>query len=273
MKDVSNGWEFTPPVRLSILNPGHKDVVNRPESLFPIPRQQSVRMHLDPRVAALTWNEPLKEEGTIQFEATEGAVEFTYTFSNRTELTGFSSLRLFVSSPTNAEDIDLFVNTSKLSPTGQKLETVCIDVGYLQPDPQAERVKAVKLHKEGNKELDVYFAEGPHGRLRVSHRELDEKLTTPHWPRYTHKNYLLLEPKEIVEVVVELWPCGMIWEKGEKLRLTIAGSNLRAEGISRLPPCPTLNMEGSHIALHAGGKYESYLLVPFIPGAPMECQQ
>ena len=33
MKDIPTGWEFTPKVRLCVLNPGNKDVVNRPERL------------------------------------------------------------------------------------------------------------------------------------------------------------------------------------------------------------------------------------------------
>lgn len=279
MKDISNGWEYTPPVRLSILNPGHDDVINRPETAFPIPRQQSVKMHLNPESSTLTWNEPVKTSGFAEFPGTgklevhptdgltsvENIAVFNYTFTEKTELTGFFSVHLFVSSPTEAEDIDIFANISKHAATGEKLDTNCVDVGWGMDDPEAEREKARILHSKGDTSVEVYYAEGPHGRLRVSHRELDAETSTPHWPRYTHKNYQPLKPGEIAEILVELWPCGMIWEAGETLRLKLGGYHLIPEHMHQLPPCPTLNKEDSKIRVHAGGEHDSYLLVPFIP--------
>ena len=35
LKDIDNGWEQTPKVRLSILDPGGTDIINRPEREFP----------------------------------------------------------------------------------------------------------------------------------------------------------------------------------------------------------------------------------------------
>lgn len=279
MKDIANGWEFTPRVRLSILNPGHKDVINRPEPAFPLARQQSVKMHLDPERSKLTWDAPVQKTGTADFPgtgalqvhptdgltATEGIALFDHTFTKRTELTGFFSLHLFVSSLTEAEDIDVFANISKHAASGEKLDTCCVDVGFMLDDPAGEREKALVLHKSGDPSVEVYFAEGPNGRLRVSHRELDQEITTPHWPRYTHKNYQPLKPGEIVEIMIELWPCGMTWEEGETLRLKLGGYNLVPEHLPFLPPCPTLNKEGSKTRVHAGGDHDSYLLVPFIP--------
>ncbi|KAL2846680.1 hydrolase CocE/NonD family protein [Aspergillus pseudoustus] len=268
MKDESNGWEFTPRVRVSILNPGHKDVVNRPEPTFPLLAQQSVKMYLSTNSLELSWGRSLDEKASVlQFSAKDEIARFTHTFTQRMELTGFFKLKLFVSSPTNADDIDIFCKTSKLSATDELLESCCIDVGYLSPDPEAERAELARRQKEKDPSIDcVWYAEGTTGRQRVSHRELDTEISTPHWPRYTHSNYQPLKAGEIVPVEIELWPLGMIWEAGEKLQLSIAGFNLRPEGISILPPAPTLNEEGSSIAIHSGGEYDSHLLVPFIPG-------
>lgn len=266
MKDIKNDWIYTPPVRLCILNPGNEDIINRPENSFPLIRQRSIKMQLDGSNNSLSWNTaPSSEHHTLTIASQEEAARFSHTFKRRTELTGFFALKLFVSSPSDAEDIDIFANISKFSPTGERLEVLCIDVGYLQKDPEAARKELMDLHAAGDRHVDTFFADGPHGRLRVSHRELDEKTTSPHWPRYTHSNYQPLKPGEIVPIEIELWPCGMIWEAGETLQLSVAGFNLRPEGLPRLPPVKTLNEVGSKIAIHTGGEYDSYLLVPYIP--------
>jgi hypothetical protein len=265
MKDASNDWQFTPKVRLSILNPGHADVINRPEADFPLPRQQSARFYLSGADESLSLEHNPQSAHTITFPAKEGVVKFTHKFGAKTELTGFWALKLVVSSPTNAEDIDLFVQVSKLSAIGEKLETNTVDVGYMSWDPKKDREEAYKRHLQVDSGVEVYYAQGPHGRLRVSHREIDTTTSTPHWPRYTHKNEKILMPGEVVGVDIELWPCGMIWEAGEQMQVQVAGHNLAAEGLPWLDPCKTLNQQGSEIAIHTGGQYESYLLAPFIP--------
>lgn len=266
MKDVSNGWEFTPPLRLSILNPGHKDVVNRPGSAFPLPSQQSIKMYLDGSNASLSWNKPIATaHHKFTISGTDEIATFTYTFMERTEQTGFFSLKLFLSSETSAEDIDVFCKTSKLSTSDELLESCCIDVGYLMGEPDKHRAELLSRHAENDPTIDSgWFAEGTTGRLRISHRELDTETSTPHWPRYTHSNYLPLQPGQIVPVEIELWPLGMIWEAGEKLKLSIAGFNLRPEILPMLSATPTCNAKGSRITFHTGTNYDSYLLVPYI---------
>lgn len=267
MKDESNGWEFTPRVRVSILNPGHKDIVNRPEPDFPLPSQQSIKMHLNTRDQSLSWGgNPETQPHTLQFSAHGDIATFTHKFVQRTELTGFFALKLFVSSATNATDIDIFCKTSKLSAAGELLESCTVDVGYLSADPETDRTELYRRHKAKDPIIDcVWYAEGTTGRQRVSHRELDLQLSTPHWPRYTHTNYQPLERGEVVPIHIELWPLGMVWEAGETLQLSIAGFNLRPEGMAMLPPVSTINEEGASIIIHSGGKYDSHLLVPFIP--------
>ncbi|KAL1900677.1 hypothetical protein Sste5346_002402 [Sporothrix stenoceras] len=265
MKDgVSNGWEYTPRVRLSILNPGpgNLDIVNRPEMEFPLARQQSKRLFLDAKGASLHWEVAPAQAQSIEFDAVTGTANFIYVFPERTELTGHFRLKLWVEARGN-EDIDLFTKFAKLDKNGQLAESICIDVGYLSDDPMADREKHRAMHAEGDKHVDVYFAEGATGRLRVSHRELDQQRSTPHQPYYTHANIQKLSEGQIVPVDIELWPFGMIWEAGEAIKLTVAGHNLRPELTFRTPLVKTLN-KGS-IVVHAGGEYDSHLLVPYIP--------
>jgi predicted acyl esterase len=262
MKDVSNGWGFTPKVRLSIFNPGGKDMVNRPEADFPLQRQVSRKLYLDAGTSSLVLEKPVTEVSKIAFDATTGVAEFTHTFDKRTELTGYFSLKLWVESIEN-DDIDLFVKFFKKDSDGTLLETRCVDVMYLQDDPDAEGAKALEMHRSGNKHVDVFFAEGATGRLQLSHRELDKEKSTPHQPAYPHAREQKLKAGEIVPVEIELWPHGMIWEAGQKITLSVAGHNLRPEIIWMTPPVKTLNK--GEIVIHTGGQFDSHLLVPFIP--------
>lgn len=41
--EEKNGWGKTPPVRMSVLDPGHKDTVDRPEESFPPPASKRAR--------------------------------------------------------------------------------------------------------------------------------------------------------------------------------------------------------------------------------------
>jgi predicted acyl esterase len=262
MKDIKNDWIYTPKVRLSILNPGSADIVNRPETEFPLSRQVSKKLYLDASKSALSLDQPITESSQIKIDAKTGLAEFTYTFQEKTELTGYFSLKLWVESIGN-DDIDLFTKFSKKDKEGKLIETVCIDVGYLQDDPAAERAKLVEMHKAGNKHVDVFFAEGSTGRLRVSHRELDKEKSTPHQPVYTHAREQKLKAGEIVPVEIEMWPHGIIWEAGEQISVSVTGYNSRPEIIWMTPAVTTLN-EGE-IVIHTGKEYDSHLLVPFIP--------
>jgi uncharacterized protein len=103
------------------------------------------------------------------------------------------------------------------------------------------------------------------GWLRVSHRELDTARSTPWQPVHKHTQEIKLKPGEIVPVEIELWPSGTSFEKGEKLRLIVQGSDIHAhpEGGHTMQHKSTVN-KGQHI-IYTGGLYDSHLLVPVIP--------
>lgn len=261
LKGVDNDWKFTPRVRMCVLNPGSNDVINRPEKDFPIPRRKLRKMFLDCAQQQLWMEEEVPEHTSVRFDGPTGKVEFVYIVPDHMELTGFFALKVWVEA-IGSDDVDLFVKVSKLSPNGQLLESMCIDPGYLQPDGEGVRQRVRDEHLKGNPMYDLYFAEGSTGRLRASHRELDESKWTPDEPVYTHRGQQKLGPGEIVPMVIEMWPHGMIWQAGERLRLTVAGYNTRPEHKPNLKP-PTYNK--GEIVIHAGGRYDSHLLVPFIP--------
>ena len=103
------------------------------------------------------------------------------------------------------------------------------------------------------------------GWLRVSHRELDTRRSTPHQPWLLHQRQLKLKKGVPVPVEIEIWPSGTRYAKGEMLRVVVQGSDIyqyaRWMVLARHPK--TINA-GAHV-IHTGGKYDSHLLIPVIP--------
>ncbi len=165
---------------------------------------------------------------------------FDMEFPERTELTGHTSLRLWVEAD-GSDDLDLFVAIEKVD-----------RAGYLVP------LAFFGNHDDGPVAL---------GWLRASHRELDEARSTPHQPVHPHTREQKLAAGEIVPVDIEIWPTSVLFEKGEKLRLIVQGSDIYwypSEGHTN-GHLDTVN-RGDHV-IHTGGRYESFLLAPVVPPA------
>jgi len=99
------------------------------------------------------------------------------------------------------------------------------------------------------------------GQMRVSQRELDDKLSMPWQPVQEFQGEKKLKPGEIVPVEIAILPSGTFFRKGESLRVYVQGY------------CPVhhplvyydwLINKGNHV-IHTGGKYDSYLQIPVIP--------
>ncbi len=234
LKGIENGWEQTPHVRLTVLDPGGVDQINRPENEFPLARTRYQPLYLDASTGRLS-QESVRHESAIRYkvDSKEQAV-FTIRFNHDTELTGYMKLRLWVEA-IGSDDMDLFVFVQKLDAQGKFLPALVLG----QPN----------------------F--GANGRVRVSHRELDPGRSTPAEPYLTHIKEERLNPGEIVPVEIPIWPTSMVWHSGEQLRVVVTGYNLAGRHIPGLPE-PMLRNKGEHV-IHTGGKYDSHLLVPVIP--------
>jgi len=234
LKEIRNGWEMTSRVRIDVMDAGVIDYqVQRPENEFPLARTQYEKLYLNAKTASLLQNE-VKEESSVRYDAKEGLITFDFKFSEDTELTGYSKLRLWVEAE-DADDMDLFITVQKLDENGEFLPMI----GLGEPHP------------------------GVWGKLRVSHRELDEEKSTPYRPVHTHRKEQLLKEKEIVPIDIEIWPTSIMWHKGQQLRVMISGHYIRKPGWFEPFGWETRN-KGSHI-IHTGGKYDSHLLIPVIP--------
>jgi len=235
LKDVKNDWEQTPRVRLSILDPGGTDQVNRPEKEWPLARTQHEKYYLNTSMSSLSLK-PVPNESKAQYQAdnNQSEVAFTIEFNEDIEFTGYVSLHLWIETDVT-NDADIFVLLQKLDSNGK-------------PVPGG------------------YGFIGPDGRLRASHRKLDITKSTQWFPYHPHDEEELLTLDQPVPVDIEIRPIGMRWHKGEKLQLTIAGYNVLGRfrqgppGGTNLPGPATRN-KGNHI-IHTGGSYSSYLLMP-----------
>jgi uncharacterized protein len=233
LKDIRNGWELTPRVRIEIQD-SYEFIYekNRPEKEFPLARTQYKKLYLDASNGGLV-REPVAKESKAVYEHQEGRTNFRITFDEDTELTGFMKLHMWVEADGH-DDMDLFITVRKLDAADNWLPVSILG----EPHP------------------------GAWGWMRVSRRELDEKVSTDYQPVQAHQRDLKLKPGEIVPVDVEIWPTSRIWHKGEQLELVVTGHYIR-EGWFE-PLVWATNNKGNHI-IHTGGKYDSFLQVPVIP--------
>lgn len=258
LKGIDNGWQHTPPVRLSVLDPGGTDLVGRVEDSWPPARQESRTLHLDAADGTLS-SDAVTHDGVARYTGDDPAsyASFTLTFDHDTEITGYPTLRLWVEAD-GSDDMDLFVSLHKLDAEGNKLHHIAV------PGDQAQAgIRA--MARNGELPAMISYA-GPDGRLRVSHRQLDQARSTPCEPYLSHTTEQLLTPGEIVPVDIAIWPTALRIHAGEQLRIQIAGHPLGGYALPGMPggtDVPTRN-KGAHL-IHTGGAHDSRLLLPVIP--------
>ena len=195
------------------------------------------------------------ESSSITFDAMGDGVDFrSRPFDQETEITGPMAMKLFISSST--EDADLFV--------------------------------VLRLFSDQDKEVVFQGAVDPYtpiaqGWLRASHRKLDKKLSRPWRPYHPHTETELLNPDEIVEMDIEIWPTSIVIPTGYYLVLSIQGKDYECPDAqpqmlsnfkNQLTGCgPFLHNDpidrndrfNGKTTLHFGNNRVPYLLMPVIP--------
>jgi predicted acyl esterase len=214
----------------------------RGENEWPLARTQYTKLFLNASDGKMS-KSPFKKETQIRYnvnditDKTQNA-KFEFKFDEKTELTGHMKLKLWVQAD-GSDDMDLFVAIEKIDRTG--------DIVPFQ---------FFVNHEDGPVAL---------GWLRVSHRELDEKRATPYQPVYKHQKEIKLKAGEIVPVEIEILPSGTLFEKGERLRLVVQGSDIYSyPGAWPTQEHTATVNKGEHV-IYTGGDYDSHLLVPVIP--------
>ena len=262
-------------MRVSVLNPGGKDIIDREEADFPIPRTQYKKLYLNAKNGTLN-DMPVSAESQIIYNSDKkGKAVFTIKMDTDTEVTGYIKLRLWVSA-LDHDDMDLIVKLEKRRPNGLKYKYT------LGPG------------------MDM----AAKGYMRVSLRELDEEHSTEENPRQSMVCEQKLKSGEIVPVDILIWPMGLLFKKGDMLRITVsayktakmwtgpfklkmAKIELPKEGFTYMPDdkpemyfiggaemfagsdgtgteLPKDHNRGRH-SIYTGGKYDSYLYLPVVP--------
>lgn len=192
LKEEDNNWEETPRVRISVLDPGHKDEVNRIVEAFPPAGYEHVKLHLvnDSLLSML----PAKKPSFVSYNVEGGSATFLLPIDHEAELIGYSKLRLYVEAD-GADDMDLTVHIEKVDSAGQAI------------------IRETYPGGAGPTRTASY--------LRVSRRALDPVRSTDVDPVLLLQGEKRLSPTEIVPVEIGIWPLALKFHPGEQLKLTI----------------------------------------------------
>jgi len=255
LKGEATGWDDQPPLLLQIR---HVDgtFVERAEGEWPIGRTAWTRLYLDPERLSLARTSP-RAPGRVSYDGMGSGVTFlTSPFESDTEITGPLATKLWISSET--QDADFF-----------------LVVRVFAPD-------LAEVTFPGNIDPHTPVAQG---WLRASHRRLDPDLTLPYRPYHVHNGRQMLEPGEVVELDVEIWPTCVVVPAGYRLGLSIRGTDYEYPGepvylsnVKRpLTGCGPYRHDdprdrpadafGGRVTLHMDPAHPAHLLIPIVPTA------
>jgi uncharacterized protein len=237
LKGEDNGWTDTPQVRVAVMDPGQggEEKVNVPYDAWPLSETDYVKYYLSAADKGSLTTEAPSDAAQVEYDAESGETTFTITFAEDTQIVGHAVAHLFVEADGN-DDLDVFALVEKLDKDDSPTLPSELAMAYFPMPPP-----------------------GVPGRLRASMRELDEDLSTDYLPVHALTTAKKLKKGEIVALDIAMMPTAMRWHKGQKLRLTLAGTFVRGSGL----PLTTLN-KGKHI-IHSGGDSASYLQLPIVP--------
>ena len=261
LKDIDNGVMEEPPVKIWVREGAGRGFW-RLEEEWPIARTRWTKMHFDlaspdddgyarlvpdavPDTSTATYDSSgSTKAGRASASSTSlaagslvrtGLSLRTAPFPEDTEVTGPIAARVWVSS--SSEDLDLFLTIRNIDPDGRDV----FEIGQ-----QGQEVPVTK------------------GWLRASHRELDPDLTRPWRPYHKHQRRLHLTPGEPVALDVEVWPTSMLFRKGHSLQLDVQPRD--GLGVGPFSHYHADYNDGTN-TIHAGGAFDSWLLLPIVPPA------
>ncbi|OJI89782.1 hypothetical protein ASPTUDRAFT_60453 [Aspergillus tubingensis CBS 134.48] len=258
LKDIQNGWEQTPPVRLSVLG------FNLPHETYSLtqfpwttPGSKTLKLHLNPDKTMTATaqsghsNEPTvlsyqADAPTMNRDDADGELLFKYTFSDKTIIAGPSKAVLTLSAE-KQNDLDVYVMLRKMDRNGRILQNInqpLSDLGVAS----ANDVPSVSVLK--------YL--GPDGKLRASRRALAPELSKPWWGTLSHTGNEPVPVGSTIELEIYLWPTGMIFEAGESVVLKLAGHDMRLVDFEFLRGSFQVANEGKHF-VHVGGGYNNFV--------------
>lgn len=234
-KDIHNGWEFTPRVRMDVLDAyGYDYASRRNEKEFPIERTEYKKIYINAKEQDGSY-EPFKEESEVVYDPTTETTTFNFKVPEDVEISGYMKLHLWVECRGH-DNMDLIPWVMKLSTDKKYIPVECMDAPF----------------------------RGAWGFLRCSHRELHQS-ATDFQPIHAHTKEERMKPGEIIPVEVEMYPHSRFWHKGEYISIQLAGRFIKTEWFHDVAMNHEVdNGAGKHV-VHTGGKYDSYLQIPTVP--------
>ncbi len=252
LKDEDNDWEQTPRVRYSVLDLEGGDRVAVTADRFPPTDVTSKKYYLDGRSRTLVPSAPTDGLAAgYDVGANPDQVSFLMRFEQETVLVGHPKAHLWVEAR-DADDMDLFVLVQKLDAHGTPLQA------FTSPNQSA------MAHDFTERGATILRYKGSDGRLRVSARHLDEKLSTDEVPAHSFDRVEKLSPGEVVDVEIDLLPIGLAFHPGEQLRFVISSRNILGPMMPRVREYTPAN-RGQHV-VHTGGDHASYVQLPVQTG-------
>ncbi|KAF5235501.1 hypothetical protein FANTH_11693 [Fusarium anthophilum] len=181
-------------------------------------------------------------QNEVKFWPKSGDIVFDLPITGTSlEFAGHAKLRLWVEAQ-GAENMDLFITLRTVDRNGNQVFFPWITI----------------------------IDNGPigFGFMRLSRRELDEKLSTTYQPIRAHQRDLKLNSGEIVPVDIEIQLTSCRLRAGERLQLFISGHDYGTypSGIP-VPRHTDITNQGKHV-IHFGGRFGSHLLLPITPHEP-----
>jgi predicted acyl esterase len=246
LKGEANGWDEEPPLMLTVRDP--RGFFRRAESEWPLARTQWTKYYLDATDNALSIDSPVASAKSAYDALGEGLTFRTAPFDGDTEFTGPVAAKLFVS--TSTTDMDLFVTLRLFGPDQSEVTFVGAN------DPRAPLSQ---------------------GWLRLSHRKTDPTRSRPYKPFHPHDEVQGVNPNEVYQVDIEIWPTSIVVPAGYRLALTIGGKDFErpdAQGFMKGsgiflhndPADRPQDVFGGEHTIYTGGARASYFFMPAVPG-------
>ena len=237
LKGASADWADEPAVRYERRHTRTRYTV-RTSTHWPLPHATLQTLYLDAASMTLT-----PQPNALAQKASYSAVPrrrhpdrvtFTHRFTEDIEITGSMALTVWISTD-EGTDLDVFVVVRKRDPAGAMVPFYGYN-GYIN-DGAAK------------------------GWLRGSHRELDDTRSRPERPFHAHRAIEPIEPGELTQITVEIWPSSTYFEAGSELVVEVVAHDADLYPVLRHKAAVN---RGTH-TIHTGAATPSALVVPLIP--------
>ena len=265
LRGKDNGWESTPKVRHSLLGYNCPSVVDRADTTYPPNYVKHTTFFLNTVNGTLQDHIPTASSSMryISDSWDDDGAHFSHKFDEYTELIGLSKVKLYISCA-ETDDMDVYVILRKLDNDGHPLLHLNIPLQDLPAETTEEGIPHVNIFK--------YV--GPNGRLRASHRRLEQdphlspertSLLYPADVYHPHDHEEKILPGQVVCLEIALWPGGMIFQAGESIRLEVKGHEVTLPEFPALDRVPANLNKGYHV-LYSGPEYASEIVLPLASG-------